>query len=171
MARKTRQVETRLVAEYLMSSYSSYTYLTKVPLGVVPESLQADVGYNKALGVMRPFRPEVDAVVVLPNYLVIIEAKVWSVVNGLGKIPLYKTLVPLTPELKQYMPRDIIMELVVGWSYANLEHMAEAAGVRVKVFCPAWLQEVVDSMHKYWTPEYIAERNRKLSLREYFGIE
>lgn len=171
MARKNRQVETRLVAEYLKAQYSQFTCITKVPLGLISESLQADVGYSKAAGVMRPFRPEVDAVVILPRYIVIIEAKVWQVVSGLGKIPLYKSLVPLTPELKQYMPREILMELVVGWTYSNLEVMARDAGVTIRLFCPDWLTEVVNDMHKYWTPEYRANRERILKAREYMGVE
>ena len=171
MARKSKQVETRLVAEYLKENYSQFTFLTKVPLGLVPEALLAAEGYERALGIMRPFRPEVDAVVILPRYLLIIEAKVWSVVNGLAKLPLYKSLVPLTPELKQYMPREVLMELVVGWSSPNLEVMARDAGVAIKLYCPEWLNQVVQDMHKYWTKEYQEARNQRLAMRQYFGVE
>ena len=171
MARKTRQVETRMVSEYIKTNYAQFTVLTAQPVGAIPEALMASEGYQKALGVMRPYRPEVDAIVVLPNHLLLIEAKVWNVINGLAKLPLYKSLIPVTPELKEYMPRDILMELVVGWTNTNLEIMALSAGVAVKVFAPAWLVEVVQSMHKYWTTEYRQERERKLALRDYFGVE
>jgi len=171
MARKSQQVETRMVAEYLAQEYSKFTFITKVPLGKIDEALLATEGYQRALGLTRPFRPEVDAVVVLPQYLVLVEAKVWSVVNGLAKLPMYKSLVPFTPELQQYLPRDIIMELVVGWTNSNLEIMARDAGVRLRVYCPDWLNQVVQGMHKYWTKEYRDQRQQKIALREYFGIE
>lgn len=171
MARKTRQVETRMVAEYLAKEYGQFPFITNVPLGKIPESLQATEGYQRALGLMRPFRPEADAIVVLPRYLVLVEAKVWNVVNGLSKLPLYKSLVPFTPELKQYLPRELLMELVVGQLNDNLELMARDAGVRLKLYNPDWLQEVVAGMNKYWTAEYRAAREQKLALREYFGIE
>jgi len=171
MARKSRQVEVRLVAEYLKKEYSKFTFITKQPLGIVSEEYLKEFGWKKALGITRPFRPEVDAVVILPRYLLIIEAKVWSIVNGLAKLPLYKSLVPVTPELKQYMPREVIMELVVGWTNPNLEIMARDMGVRVKIYCPDWLGEVVDGMHKYWTREYRAERAKKLKMREYYNLE
>lgn len=171
MPRKTRQVETRMVAEYLAKNYSSFTYMQAVPLGAVPNKLLEEKGYAKALGVMRPFRPEVDAIVVMPKYLLLIEAKVWQPVPGLAKLPLYKSLVEITPELKQYMPREIIMELVVGQTYPNLETMATSAGVRIKVFSPPWLAEVIASMNKYWTPEYREHRAKKLAMREYYGVD
>ncbi len=170
-ARKTRQVETRMTAEYLMQEFSQFPHLQAVPLGVVDEKLMAAEGYERAIRMSRPYRPECDALVILPNYLLLIESKVWNVVNGLAKLPLYKSLIAATPELKQYMPREVIMRLVVGWSNTNLEIMARDLGVEVKIYAPAWLAAVVDGMHKYWTPEYQAARNAKLAAREYFGVE
>jgi hypothetical protein len=170
-SRKSRQVEVRMVAEYLKANYSTFTFVTKQPLGKVSEQLMADVGYKRAVGMTRPFRAEVDAVVIMPGALVLVEAKVWNIVNGLAKLPLYKSLVPFTPELKQYDKLPVIMELVVGWTNPNLEIMAQSMGVRVRVFCPDWLGEVVESQHKYWTREYQDERQQKQELREYYGVE
>ena len=171
MARRSRQVEPRMLSEYLQKHYAEFPYINKQPLGSVSEDLMRTEGYKRALGITRPFRPEVDAVVVLPHYLLIIEAKVWNIVNGLAKLPLYKSLVPITPELKEYMPREVLMQLVVGWTNPNLEIMAWAIDVEVKVYCPEWLQEVVDGMHRYWTKEYQDTRQAKLRMREYFGLE
>ena len=171
MARKSRQVETRLVAEYLKEHYSSFSFIMKQPLGAVPEEYLKEYGWKKTLGILRPFRPEVDAVVILPSYLLIVEAKVWSIVDGLAKLPLYKSLVPVTPELKQFMPREVLMQLVVGWTNPNLEIMARSMDVEVKVYCPAWMEEVIEGMHKYWTREYQDERQKRLKMREYFGVD
>lgn len=171
MVRKSQQVEVRLLSEYLVQEYSKFPTITNQPLGIVSAALMADQGYEKAIGMMRPLRPKIDAIVILPRYLLLIEAKVWSVVNGLAKLPLYKALVPVTPELKQYMPREVIMQLVVAWSSPNLEVMASAMDVDVKVFSPDWIQEVVNRMHLYWTAEYQANRQQKLQMREYFGVD
>lgn len=171
MARKSRQVETRLVAEYLKERYSEFTFIMKQPLGAIPDEIIKTEGYKRALGLLRPFRPEVDAVVILPRYFLIIEAKVWSIIDGLAKLPLYKSLIPVTPELKQYMPREVLMQLVVGWTNPNLEIMARSVGVEVKVYRPDWVVEVVEGMHHYWTREYQAERQKKIKMREYFGVD
>jgi hypothetical protein len=171
MARKSQQVESRMISEYMFEHYASFTYTLAVPLGSLPSSLLETQGLAKTIGIMRPYRPEVDAAVVLPRHLIIIEAKVWNLINGLSKLPLYKSLVPTTPELQQYMPREVLMQLVVGWTNPNLDRMARDAGVDIIVFCPPWLKEVVDKMHNYWTSDYRAEREQKLQMREYFGVE
>jgi hypothetical protein len=171
MARKSRQVETRMVSEYLLLQYSKFPSRTGVPLGKIDDKLMADHGYQKAIDMSRPYRPEADAIVFLPNYLLLIEAKVWNVVGGLSKLPMYRDLVPFTPELAQYKGREILMELVVGWTNDNLEIMAQGRGVAVKVYSPAWLQDVVQGMHKYWTKDYQAERQRIMETRQNLGLE
>ena len=171
MARKTRQIETRMIAEYLKERYANFPHVSKQVLGAVSDELQAQMGYQKALGFTRPSRYEVDGMVILPNYLLLIEAKVFQIIPGLAKLPLYKSLVPVTPELKQYLPREVLMELVVGWTNANLETMARSAGVTVQVYCPDWLKQAVDDNQKYWTRDYRIARAKKLEMREYMGVE
>ena len=160
-----------MVSEYMLEKYGKFEYTLAVPLGSLPQDLVTSQGLAKTIGLMRPYRPEVDAVVALPRYLVLVEAKVWNLVNGLAKLPLYKSLVPTTPELQRYMPREIIMELVVGWSNPNLERMAGDSGVSIVIFSPPWLKEIVDKLHNYWTSGYRAEREQKLEMRKYFGVE
>lgn len=171
MARKSRQVETRMLSEYVLKTYSAFPVIMDQPLGRVDEELMREEGFLKAVRLVRPFRPKIDAIVILPRHLVLIEAKVWNVVNGLAKLPLYKSLVDFTPELKQYLPRESLMELVVAWSNPNLEIMARDQGVSLRIFTPDWLKDIIESMHKYWTREYQEQREQKLHLREYFGLE
>lgn len=171
MPRKTRQVETRALAEYLLKNYSSFPTISKQPLGKIPYDLVESEGIKRAMGLMRPYRPEVDGIVILPRYLLLIEFKVKAVIDGLAKLPMYKSLVPYTPELKDYQDREILMQLVVGWTNPNLEIMAHSAGVSVKVYCPLWLSHHVDEYHKYWTAEYRQARDEKLKMRELLGLE
>ena len=102
MARKNAQVESRMVSEYLLANYAKFPHRQAVPLGKIDEKLQAQVGYQTAIGYSRPYRPEVDAIVILPGALVLLEGKVWNVINGLSKLRPYKSLVPFTPEFKAY---------------------------------------------------------------------
>ena len=75
MARKSRQVEVRMISEYLKENYDGFTYTLNVPLGSVSEDLMREEGYKRALGLSRPFRPIADAVVVLPHYPLL--AMIW----------------------------------------------------------------------------------------------
>lgn len=169
--RKTERVETRMISEYVVQTYGKYPHMFGVPLGRVSEELMKTAGYQAAIKMSRPYRPEADAIVVLPGALLIIEAKVWNIINGLAKLPLYKSLVPFTPELAQYKTLGVTMELVVGWSNANVDIQARDMNVKVSIFCPDWLQAKVDSMHNYWTAEYRQQRDQKLKLREFYGID
>lgn len=171
MARKTQRVETRLVAEYLKATYPQFPHISGVPLGKVSEKLMAEEGYEKAIRMSRPTRPEVDAVVILPRFLILIEAKVWHIIDGMAKLPLYKSLVPFTPELKEYQNNEVIMELVTPWTNPNLEIMCRDAGIYLHVFKPDWINETVARVQLYHTQEYRAERERKLRDRELLGLE
>jgi hypothetical protein len=171
MARKSRQVETRMVSEYLLLNYSKFPSRTGVPLGTIDDKLSAEQGYQKAINMSRPYRPEADAIVFLPNYILLVEAKIWNVINGLAKLPMYRDLVPFTPELAPYTGTEILMELVVGWTNDNLEIMARGLGVTIKVYSPPWLADVVRGMHNYWTKDYQAERQRILETRQNLGLE
>lgn len=193
MARKTRQVETRMLTEYLRDNYASFVSLIDVPVGPVEEGLMKELGYEKAIRTFRPYRPRVDAIVILPRHLVLIEAKVWQPVLGMGKLRLYRSPVPLTPELKQYIvnppllpghiasnlrpgandltTRKIILELVTAHTTPAWELMARGDDIRLVVYSPDWVRERLDELNKYWTREYQAARQRKLELREYFGLE
>jgi len=171
MVRKTQQVETRLLAEYLKNTYSQFPFLTNVPLGLVNEELLKTEGYTKGLRMQRPLRYEVDAIVLLPRYFVLIEAKVWHISDGAGKLNLYKSLIPFTPELRQYEPREIIMELVVPWTNPNLEIMCRDNDINLHVFKPDWINEVVNRVTLYSTREYRLAREEKLRNRELLGLE
>lgn len=160
-----------MVSEYLLRDYPNFATRTAVPLGAIDDKLAATQGMARAIGMSRPYRPEADALVFLPRHLVLIEAKVWNVINGLSKLPLYKSLLPVTPELAQYRNYEIIMELVVGQTNSNLETMAASLGVRVKLYNPAWLQDVVAGINHYWTKEYQEERQRIIETRRTFGLE
>ena len=171
MVRKNRNTEDRMISEYVAKQYKDFPYMMHVPLGRIPADIVKDVGYTQAIAFMRPYRLEVDAIVILPRYLVLIEAKVFKTIDGLAKLPLYKSLVPFTPELAQYEGREVIMELVVGWTNPNLEIMTRDAGVRLMVYAPDWLTAVVQDYHQYWTKEYRDARNQKLALRTMYGID
>lgn len=169
--RKTRQVETRLVAEYLKERVLPHFFIQRVPLGNIDEELVARIGTRAALGISRPFRPEVDAVVIYEGVIEVVEAKIFKIVDGIAKLPLYASLVPHTPELKKYMPRRVGMRLVVPWTSPTLWAMAEKMNVTVEVFCPEWVKEEVERYHSYWTADYRRLREEKQKLRAYFGVE
>ncbi len=63
------------------------------------------------------------------------------------------------------------MELVVPWTNPNLEIMCRDADIRLHVYCPAWINEVVNRVTNYSTREYRLAREEKLRNRELAGLE
>ena len=169
--RKSAQVETRLLAEYLAQAYPQYPVIMHQPIGKVDEQLQRELGVAKANGLTRPTRYEVDAVAILPGALILIEAKVWHLLDGLAKLPLYASLVPYTPELQAYQHLPLVMELVLPWQNPNLEIMARAYNVRLVLYKPPWIEEVATRVQEYSTYAYRQAREEKLRMRTLLGVD
>jgi len=159
------------VSEYLLEKVYPHWYKTRVPLGPALPGTVKDHGLRKALRISRPWRPEVDAVALVGNHLVLIEAKLLKIVDGLAKLPLYKSLVPTTPELQVLEYDRVIMRLVAPWTSETMEIMASGPGIEIEVFEPEWIVDYMADQHNYWTAEYRAARAEKRRLRESLGVD
>lgn len=171
MGEHVKNPETRLVAEYLAELVYPNWYRQRQPLGPPLPGTVEELGLERAIAVSRPWRMEVDAVSVEHGRLVLIEAKVFKIVDGMAKLPLYKALVGSTPELAEHRQLPVVMRLVAPWTSDSMETMARAAGVEVVVFSPAWIRDYVQQYHNYWTAEYRQAREEKMRLRRALGVE
>jgi len=171
MTRKTKQVEGPFLSSYILSTYPKFPVLYDQGLGAVPDEYLRKYGAAKGIAMYDPTRLHVDAIVLLPRYFLLIEAKVWEVMMGLGKLPVYASLVPITPDLKQYQPREVLMELVVARTNDNLEAAARAVGVKVIKFVTPEVEQALRDRENYQLPQYRAEREKRLRERELLGLE
>lgn len=169
--RKTRQVEGPFLSQYILTRYPNFPVLYDQGLGTVPDEYLIKYGFEKGIAFYDPQRYHIDAIVLLPRFFLLIEAKVWEVMMGLGKLQLYKSLVHITPDLKRYEPRDILLELVVARTKSDLEVMAREADVRLVLFTTPEVEKVVEERNLYQTPEYRARREQVLRDRELLGLE
>jgi hypothetical protein len=162
-----RELEPKWVSEYMARTYPNAEVRFRVPLGPIPTETQKDYGLLKGLRVYRPWRPEVDAAARLPTQTVLVEAKIFKYMDGLSKLPIYKNLVPSTPELAHW-PKDVIMELLIPAEIPWVIDAARTAGVKVvTTFVPDYIKRVWDERDKYWTKEAIEKREeRKRMLQE-----
>ena len=165
-----REIEPRWVAEYVVRFYKDYPVRFRVPLGPIPERLTEEFGKGKAVRMFRPWRPEVDAIVIKPDRLILIEAKIFKYMDGLSKLPVYKALVPQTPELKPYERFPIEMELVLPGRIPWVENAAKAAGVKTVIWAPVWIQEIWIERDKYWTKETVELRERRKEILRRLGF-
>ena len=160
-----RELEPRWVSEYMAATYPKAEVRFRVPLGPIPKETQADYGLMKGLRVYRPWRPEVDAAARWMNKTILVEAKIFKYMDGLSKLPVYKSLLPTTPELA-YWPKDVVLELLLPVSINWVEAAAREQNIKVvSHFVPDYIKQVWEERDKYWTKDAVSlreERKRKL---------
>jgi hypothetical protein len=158
--------EPRLVTEYVTATWPDATVLYDVQVGPVPTELAEKYGEAQAARIARTARPRADAIIVLPEEIILLEGKIMDVNQGLGMLYLYKLALPQTPELQQYLTfvitspvgnltdphgsdmrvirKPIRMILVAAnppeWATTICEH----TDIEVVEYCPAWAQEYMD---------------------------
>jgi len=98
---------------------------------------------------------------------ILIEAKIFKYMDGLSKLPVYKSLIPDTPELAHW-PTDVKMELLIPAPIVWVENAALNMGVKVvSSYVQEYIKRVWEERDKYWTKEAIEEREeRKRKLQE-----
>ena len=167
-----QQRERALLTAYIESYLRGRQVRQNCPLGIVPESLIIEYGRSAALKVARKMRPEVDALVIAPDALILVEAKVVRWVDGLSKLVLYKALVPDTPELETYAKLPVVMRLVIPFTQDNMRSVAARMGVELVEFTTPAIDEYLNNeLPKYNTQEYKRNRADVLKQREILGVK
>lgn len=158
------------MSSYIKEFYPDEEVRMRCPLGGIPDEMKALYGPAKAAKVYRPSRPEVDALVVLPGALLLIEAKIFKYMDGLAKLPVYKVLVPKSPELMVFRDRPVIMHLLLPKAIPWVVSAAPELGVEVKTWAPEWVIRIWEERDKYWTPESRMKRAERKALLTKLGF-
>lgn len=162
-----RELEPAWVSWYCAKHFPNDIVKPRCPLGPIPKEIKEALGETIGRKVYRPWRPEVDAVVITPTQMILIEAKIQKFMDGLSKLPRYRDLVSDTPELRPWRYLPINMRLLIPRSIPWVEIAADKAGVQVLMEAPDWILDVWEERDKYWTKEELAKREaRKAKLRE-----
>ena len=165
-----REIEPRWVSWYIKENYPDAEIRLRCPLGPIPDELKELYGPAKAARVYRPSRPEVDALVVLDDAILLVEAKILKYMDGLAKLPVYAALVRKTAELDVLMPRKIIMHLLLPRQIPWVRSVAQELGVTVKISSPQWVMDIWEERDKYWTPTARMRRNDRKAILKGLGF-
>uniref|UniRef100_A0A7V4CP26 Uncharacterized protein n=1 Tax=Fervidobacterium pennivorans TaxID=93466 RepID=A0A7V4CP26_FERPE len=133
-------------------------------------SLKEKYGLTKGTRVFRPWRPEVDALIVAKDKLILIEAKLYRVYDAVAKLPIYKMLVPETPELSLWRHLPVEMQLLVVKITEPWKSIAEKVGIKLVDWAPSWVQEIFWERDLYWTREAIEMRERRKEVLKRLGF-
>jgi len=165
-----RDLEPRWVSWYVVKHYPRDIVKLRCPLGPIPDALKQAVGEAKGIKMYRPWRPEVDALVILPGAIDLVEAKIFKYMDGLSKLPRYKDLVPLTPELRAWRDLPVRMWLLIPAPIDWVQAAGTQAGVGVVAEAPDYIKEAWEERDKYWTKPYMEERERRKEKLKELGF-
>lgn len=139
MARDWTPREMRLVAEWATQTYPHADIRFRVDVGDLTPALR-DTGLTPAeLRGLGRSRRWVDAMVVEPRTVHLVEAKIRLSPGALEQLELYRRLFPLTPELAALRDRELLLHLVFAIEDPALSAIARERGVKVHVYHPPWV--------------------------------
>ena len=168
--RPRRELEPKWVSQYAAWAYPKNEVRMRVPLGPIPQETSAQYGLMKGLRVYRPWRPEVDLAVRLPEKTVLLEAKIFKYLDGLAKLPVYASLLPSTPELAHW-PQTVEMVLLIPAKIEWVRAAAQNMGVKVvSDWVPDYIKQAWDERDRYWTKEAIELREERKRRMQEAGI-
>lgn len=135
------QRERRLLNEYLARTYPNARVITNVRLGAYPMHVASPLPANIPPSALSSFRRYVDAVAILPDQLVLIEAKIIMSPGAIEALQLYERLLKNTPELAPYIHLPIKKVIVAAVTDPVLAQIASERGIEVVTYTPAWVYE------------------------------
>lgn len=133
--------EMRLVSEWATQTYPHAHIRFRVDVGDLGPALR-DTGLTAAeLRALGRSRRWVDAMVVEPRTVHLVEAKIRLSPGALEQLELYRELFPLTPELADLRDRELKLHLVFAVEDPILSAIARRRGVLVHTYHPPWVDE------------------------------
>lgn len=163
--------ERRYIADYMVELMGNQPYSLNVPLGPIPEEITARHGLSAGAALFRPSRPRIDATAWTPEGYWLIEAKIREAKSAIGDLLVYSALAAKTLDLPGYTGQPIKMRLVVPWALDWIQQAAEAHGMELRIYLPAWVEQYVRDHQLYFTREYRIARDEKMRLRKTLGVD
>lgn len=139
MARTYTRRELRLLGEYLAATYPHATIANNVRLGDYPIHLARQLPPDVPKESLSSYRRYVDAIVKLPDKVILVEAKIILDTDAYGAMKLYATEWPNTPEYQSWTALPFDQVLVAAVIDPKVKAMAEADGMIVVQYSPPWL--------------------------------
>lgn len=139
--------EMRMVSEFLAAHYAEYSFKTRVRLGSLHPKLHPEDLTEPEQRMLGVFRRWADAIVFMPDRLVLIEVAIRPSPGDISQLGLYERLVPHTPELAEYKQLPIEKLLVYAIEDPLVVSMARDQGIRTVYFRPGWVEDYLKILY------------------------
>lgn len=150
--RRRTQASTMLLHEYAQKLWPDYPQFYEYRLGPTPLSVP---GYPLTPAIQRMLRLAnmySDLIVVEPDTLRIVEAKVVGTPSAVSQLRAYASLVLNTPELAQYAGRRMVETHLWAVDHELAHQMATAAGQAVIIYTPTWIEDYLSQKYYRVSP-------------------
>ena len=138
--------ETRLCSEFLARFYADYEHRSHVHVGSTPFRKEGRFYSDATARLLGEFRRWADAVVIMPDRIVLIEVKIIPQPGVISQIKHYARLLPETPELAEHRDKPIEMRLVFAVDDPVVSDQARTEGILVTIFCPVWIDDYLSEL-------------------------
>lgn len=133
--------EIMMIGEWVAQTFSDVEWQTNVRLGpLIPRNSHGRFT-TEELRLLGVWRRRVDAVVFLPDRLLLVEAVLRSDPGKLSILKLYEKLVPQTPELRPHWDLPIEKVLLYTIEDTTLNVLAKEEGILPIQFVPSFFNE------------------------------
>ena len=132
MVLMTQQLEKRYVNQWLNEKKSGIPYFTRVWIGPLPPGKDANM--------FMVVGKWVDAILIEPHLITIVEAKLKPNPKGIGQLLVYEQEFRKTMRFQRYWDRPIKKLLLTTRIDDAVLESAEANNIEYEVFAPDWIK-------------------------------
>lgn len=143
MPRTYTPLEEEMLVGYITQRFPNAQVWFHVRLGALPNISIPGLDPERARRLGMPTLPEVDAIVRQGSDVWLAEAKLFKEWDNLGKITIYRTLLPKTPGWEQVDMAKVHMLMILGRVSAPLLELAQNLGVEVAVYLTDRAREIL----------------------------
>ena len=147
MARQPRREwELEFTTEWMTRTYSDAEWQTNVQLGPIQPRNELGQFTQGELTMLGVWRRRIDALVYLPDRLVMIEAVMRSNPGKLAILELYRRLIPQTPELAKFWDFDVDLVLLYVIRDPIVNEIARERNIIPIQYVPVWFLDWFKSL-------------------------
>lgn len=133
--------ETRLLIEWVAQNYPGREWHSQLRVGSDPALVGVTFEDDGDRRLARNFCRRVDAVIIEPAAVILVEACMYNATEKVGRLQEYLLLAPATPELLPYRGRPLVALLLTGQHDPVAEVLCRRLGFRYVHWEPPWIDE------------------------------
>jgi len=145
MARKYRIVHESYLTEWLGITYPPGTWITNVRLGKVKPPATERLTPEEQRLLIGAFGASADAIVLLPDKVVIVEVMIRHEPGAGEDLLKYKMLFKETEEFREHWDKPIELIIVTPLDVSVYERFYRELGIKVVNYRPAWIIEYLNT--------------------------